>query len=114
MRVLDPDGREVHSTMLELQRRDPAAGEGLTWADRRAKMNGVTDEAMRTHFESAGLEHVRLVATTIGFTNHQSLALKWIAEKEREAREQQQAFQVIRQRSQTAPSARPASRRTLR
>ena len=56
-------------------------------------MKAGTDEEMRAHFERAGLEHVRLVATT-GFPSHQALALAWIAEKERKAREEQQTFQT--------------------
>jgi hypothetical protein len=57
-----------------------------------------TDEELRAHFERAGLEHVRLLATTARFPNHQALALAWIAEKEREAREQQQAFQATQEK----------------
>jgi hypothetical protein len=49
---------------------------------------------LSSHFESAGVEYVRLVATTGGFPTHQALALAWIAEKEREAREQQLTFQA--------------------
>jgi hypothetical protein len=44
-------------------------------------MKAGTDEEMRAHFERAGLEHVRLVATT-GLPSHRALALAWIAEKE--------------------------------
>jgi hypothetical protein len=70
-------------------------------------MNG-TDEEMRAHFERAGLEHVRLLATTARFPNRQALALAWIAEKEREARKQHQAFQATQ--SKVATSTLRASR----
>lgn len=70
-------------------------------------MNGATDEAMKAHFESAGLEHVRLLATA-GFPNNQALALAWFAQKEREAREQQLAFQSAQ--AKVADSTLSASR----
>jgi hypothetical protein len=67
-------------------------------------MNVGTDEEMRAHFERAGLEHVRRVATT-GFPGHRALALAWIAQKERKAREEQQTLQATLRWSRVAAYA---------